>query len=140
MTVNEIYGNKVRVRACGILKQEDKYLLVNHAGMNAENIFWHMPGGGVNPGETIKEALKREFAEETNLIIEVQGFVKVNEHIAPPLHAIEFFFIVKSIDGELVTGQDPELPIIQGVGYFTKEDILLMPKNQIASSIFDLIL
>jgi 8-oxo-dGTP diphosphatase len=139
MTVPELYGNKIRVRACGVLKQDNRYLLVNHSGMNSENIFWHFPGGGVHPEETITQAVKREFLEETNLTIAVNEFIKINEHNVPPLHAIEFFFEVKVISGELITGQDPELPIIQGCAYFSKEEIFQMPKNQIASSIFDLI-
>jgi 8-oxo-dGTP diphosphatase len=139
MTVTEQYGHKIRVRACGIFMQDHKYLLINHKGLNTDNIFWHFPGGGVDAGETIRQALQREFSEETGLEIEVQEFIKINEAIAPPLHAIEFFFKVKYISGHISLGQDPELPIIQGIGFFSKEEIGLMPKNQIASSIFDII-
>jgi 8-oxo-dGTP diphosphatase len=139
MTVNEQYGNRIRVRACGVLLQDRTYLLVNHSGLNEENTFWHFPGGGVDPAETITQALKREFREETGLQIEVQDFIKTNEHIVPPLHAVEFFFKVKTIAGQLQVGQDPELPIVQGCAFFSKEEIFQMPKNQIASCIFDLI-
>ena len=33
--------------------------------------FWHVVGGQVEENETLKEALKREFKEETNLDVEV---------------------------------------------------------------------
>ncbi len=33
--------------------------------------YWHVVGGHVEENETLKEALKREFREETNLDIEV---------------------------------------------------------------------
>ncbi len=29
---------------------------------------WYLPGGGVNKGETVLEAIKRELAEEVNII------------------------------------------------------------------------
>jgi 8-oxo-dGTP diphosphatase len=139
MTVNELYGNKIRVRACGLLIQNQKYLLVNHAGLNPENIFWHFPGGGVNPAESITQALKRELMEETGLVVEVQEFINWHEHFNSPLQAVELFFRVNILGGKLELGQDPELPIIKDLGFFSKEEILQIPKNQVASSIFDLI-
>jgi ADP-ribose pyrophosphatase YjhB (NUDIX family) len=42
--------------------------------------YWHVVGGKVEENETLKQALKREFKEETNLDVEVgsiiDGFVE----------------------------------------------------------------
>lgn len=35
------------------------------------NAYWHLVGGHVEENETLKEALRREFKEETNLDIDV---------------------------------------------------------------------
>ncbi|WP_206455927.1 NUDIX domain-containing protein [Aurantimonas marina] len=40
-----------------------RIFLVRHTYVSG----WHMPGGGVDPGEAAADALKREFLEEGNL-------------------------------------------------------------------------
>ena len=40
---------------------------------------WSLPGGAVEKGETLEQAVIRECKEETNLTIEVEGIVAVNE-------------------------------------------------------------
>lgn len=109
---NEIihsFGNKLRIRACGICIEDNKILLVKHHSLGKGGILWAPPGGGMVFGEKAEDALKREFVEETGLTISVEKFLCVNEYLTPPLHAIELFFIVKKIDGILQRGLDPEL-------------------------------
>jgi len=49
-----------------IVVKDSKILLIKRSqGLHAEK--WAFPGGNIEPGETILEALKRELKEETNL-------------------------------------------------------------------------
>jgi 8-oxo-dGTP diphosphatase len=102
------YSAKTRVRVCGLLIRDGKLLLARHTAAFGEGAFWVPPGGGLEYGEKIKDCLVREFAEETGLRVAVGRFLYLNEFLRPPLHAIEFFFEVRLLDGELALGTDPE--------------------------------
>jgi ADP-ribose pyrophosphatase YjhB (NUDIX family) len=66
-------GMTLGVRAV-VLDNENRVFLVKHSYVSG----WHLPGGGVETGETLHEALQRELAEEGR--IELVG--------EPTLHGI----------------------------------------------------
>ena len=58
------------VRVYGLLINEDNQILISDE-QSGERIFSKFPGGGVEIGEGLIDALKREFMEECNAEIEV---------------------------------------------------------------------
>ena len=52
-----------RIRLTGILVEDGKVLLVKE--VLRERSRWNLPGGGLEPGETIEAGLIRELREET---------------------------------------------------------------------------
>jgi 8-oxo-dGTP diphosphatase len=124
-SVQEIYKNRLRLRACGLCIENNRLLLVNHVGLTG-GVFWAPPGGGVDLNEAATDTLVREFLEETGLLVEVRDFLFACEFIKEPLHAVELFFLVKRIGGSLAKGIDPESgssQIIQEVKFMDWEEI-----------------
>jgi ADP-ribose pyrophosphatase YjhB (NUDIX family) len=68
-------GMTLGVRAV-VLDGQNRVFLVKHSYVDG----WHLPGGGVEVGETFRDALQRELAEEGR--IELTG--------APALHGLFF--------------------------------------------------
>ncbi|MFC1613619.1 NUDIX domain-containing protein, partial [Patescibacteria group bacterium] len=88
----------------GLLKRENKILTLT----NKSNKKLWFPGGGVEIGEKMDEALKREFKEETGLDVKIKKmvFFKENFFYYQPLdeayHAFLFFFSCELVGGELL--------------------------------------
>jgi len=107
--VEELYGNKIRTRVCGVCFDGDAILLVKHHGLGKSGILWTPPGGGMQYGSSAGQNLIREFKEETGLDVAVERFLFVYEYIGQPLQTVELFFEVKITGGTLCRGYDPEM-------------------------------
>ena len=133
-SIINLFGNRLRARACGICIKDGEILLINHKSV-AESDFWAPPGGGISFGEKAEECLAREFKEETGLAVTVGQFLFACEFIQPPLHAIELFFEISSSEGELKMGIDPEMgdnnQIIQDVRFVSTAQIKTMKTNSL---------
>jgi 8-oxo-dGTP diphosphatase len=72
--------------------------------------FWALPGGIVNYGEAVPDALKREIKEETNLNIEIIRLIDIysNPNRDPRGHVISICYLCKAIGGKLKATSDAE--------------------------------
>ena len=79
-TVLHLYWRQSRGLTLGVralvIDAESRVFLIKHSYISG----WHMPGGGVEPGETLQQALARELFEEGN--IELAG--------PPEFHGVYF--------------------------------------------------
>lgn len=106
---DSLFGGRLRIRVCALLVEEGKLLLARHRSPTRPEPVWLPPGGEVEFGETLENALIREAREETSLTVSVKELRLVHEYIEPPWHAVEFYFRCERTAGEPEAGTDPEL-------------------------------
>ena len=75
---------QVEVVAAVIVK--DNKVLATQRGYGDFKGKWEFPGGKIEPGETMKNALKREIKEELNANIEVLIFLNTVEYDYEKFH------------------------------------------------------
>ena len=113
-----------RLGAACIVVHENKVLLGKRNKKNAKGL-WVIPGGGINFGEKMIDAAKREVKEETNIDVEIQKFVDFQEIINIPgeYHSIVFFFLAKPTSFDLVARED-----LSEAKFFSLEEIKKLNK------------
>ena len=72
-----------RIRVSALLHWRDRILLCRHEKPGKE--YWLLPGGGVNSGESLVDALRRELSEEVGIndAVPFEGPIAVVDSIAP---------------------------------------------------------
>ena len=86
-------GQKLVVTARALIIYEDRLLLFK---LRTEDSFWCLPGGKLDPGESITQAIKRELVEETGIEPQVGRVVAGQDLLTNKEHRVEFFFEIKN--------------------------------------------
>jgi len=90
-----------------IKTNDDKVVLVKRKNPPYKG-WWALPGGIVEYGETVEEAVKREVKEETGLEVEIEKLVNVysDPNRDPRGHFISICFLCRRIGGTLEAATD----------------------------------
>jgi 8-oxo-dGTP diphosphatase len=114
-------SKKVNLRVTALCIQDEHVLMVKHKRFTYTKDFpeayWILPGGVLEPGESVPEGIQREVREETGLECNVGNLLFVKELIYPypsenqtsiTHHSVSLAFYCEIVGGTLITGKDPE--------------------------------
>jgi ADP-ribose pyrophosphatase YjhB (NUDIX family) len=68
--------------------------------------LWSVPGGKLEPSETLAQAVAREVREETGLVVEVGALACVVERIADDHHFVLLDYFARVTGGTLAAASD----------------------------------
>lgn len=112
----------IRNSAKALIIEDGKLLCTKNS--DQFGIFYLLPGGGQEPGETLPDAVKRECREEIGAEIEVGDIVLIREYIGKhhafaewdaALHQVEFMFSCRLKPGTIL--QTGAVPDSMQIGY-----------------------
>ncbi len=109
----------IRTGVGAVIFKGDDVLLIRR-GKEPFKGHWSIPGGGLEYGETLHEAVHREVREETATTIEIMSLLEVyevlpehysvtNKSVAKkPLHYLMIDYICRWVAGEPAAGDDAD--------------------------------
>jgi len=106
-----------------VIVKDDQALLIRRgtAPLLGE---WSLPGGVLECGETLRDAVAREAREETGLTVEVGELLGVYERVIRSddgrvrYHYVLLDYLCRAVGGELAAGSDAA-----EVGWFREEEL-----------------
>ncbi len=91
---------------------EDGRILLVERGREPLKDWWSLPGGVVETGERLEEALRREVREETGLEIDILELLEIYERImlddtgATEYHYVLMDYLCRPVGGTLCAADD----------------------------------
>ena len=97
------------IRVGAVVARDGALLLVRHQKPDRDP-YWVLPGGRLEPGETIPECAEREISEETGLSASFRGVLYVSEFLREERHTVDITVrMAPEGDEEAELGSDPEV-------------------------------
>ena len=87
------------VRLTGILEEEGRLLIIRQNMPDGRQ--WYLPGGQLEPGETIETGIVREMREETGLEVALEELLAVSDTSFRNPSALHILLRVKRLSGNL---------------------------------------
>ncbi len=109
----------------GIVFDEDGRVLIVQRGKPPGEGLWTVPGGRLEPGETIEQGVAREVREETGLVVEVGPHAETLERVGEGYHYVIHDHVARVLGGTLRAGDDA-----RAVRWVTAAELATLPTTE----------
>lgn len=100
MAIPERYNTGYNIGVGGAVVRDDKLLFIRRASRHGRG-NWQLPGGFIEPNETIEQGVVREVEEETGVIAEVEAVLGLRSRYDPDSgNGMYVILLLRPIGGE----------------------------------------
>lgn len=137
MTPDRLYPSRPLLAASVACFRGDRVLLTTRSKPPMEHLY-SLPGGLVEPGETLSEAALRELREETGIVAKLVGFVAPVEIIERDpdgrvrLHIVIAAHAARWLSGEARTGSEA-----REIRWVTQAEVETLPATPGLAAVLD---
>lgn len=112
--------NGFRIAARGLVVENRQLLLVSN-----DDEYWYLPGGHLEPGESLPACVEREIYEETGLEVRTGRLIHVLEckEVRANVHRVHFYFQTERIGGELSPEWTDQGGVVRYHRFFSLKEI-----------------
>lgn len=90
--------------AHALIERDGRFLVTRRSAVDDYMpLKWDLPGGTVDPGETLEDALVREVHEETKIKVDIERLLYAYTNLAtlPERQTFQTVFFCRYVDGEV---------------------------------------
>lgn len=118
---------ETRISARAIIFIDGKLVLIRRVRHGRE--YWVIPGGGVEEGETVEDAVRREAKEEIGIDVRVGDFVMEARKTWEGRPSVHRFFLCEYVSGVVGTGTQ----LASAGSEHETHEVTLVPREKFAS-------
>src|SRR5512135_1118125 len=128
-----LYGDRIgqegelRIGSCAVIFDDNRSKVL--ITKRADNGLWCLPGGKMEPGESIEECCRREVLEETGLDVEIKRLVAVysnRDQLVVYKDGAKVQFVILSFEAQIAGGMLALSNETTDAGFFSFAEMELM--------------